>query len=114
MAEKGDRVGFNLTAIAQIQQLARQSGAQFLLAMTPLRREVAETPKREYELKARKRLQAFAEGEGIFYLDFLPLFQEQQQPASLYRDHIHLSPLGNHLVSQNLSQALFKILDFRF
>ena len=105
-AEKGDRVGFNLEAIKQIQAIARQNQAQFILAMTPLLRELEEKGARDYELKARERLSQFAETEAIVYVDFLPLFQEFPQPEFLYRDHIHLSPPGNRLVSETLSKSI--------
>ena len=111
LAEPGDRVGLNLQAIAQMHQIARQEKAQFLLALTPLDRQVDGTPPREYEVKARSRLQDFVNSEGIFYLDFLPLFQQWKGKESLYRDHIHLSPQGNQLVSENLSQAVAKLLE---
>lgn len=105
-AEKGDRVGFNLAAIAEIKQRAAAAQAQLFLALTPLLREVESPTPREYEQKARLRLQHFAEDEQIPYLDFLPRFQHWHSPASLYRDHIHLSPQGNQLVSSAIAQAL--------
>ena len=107
--EPGDRVGLNLQAIAQMHQIARQAKAQFLLALTPLDRQVDGTPPREYEVKARSRLQDFVNSEGIFYLDFLPLFQQWKGEKPLYRDHIHLSPQGNQLVSEKLSQSVAKL-----
>ena len=105
-AEKGDRVGFNLEAIREIQAIATQNNAQFILAMTPLLREMEDTGPRDYELRARERLSKLAETEGILYIDFLPLFQEFPQPEFLYRDHIHLSPPGNRFVSEKLSKSI--------
>ena len=103
-AEKGDRVGFNLAAIQQIKAIATQNDARFILAMTPLLRELQGTGSRDYEIKARERLNKFVETENIFYIDFLPVFKEFPQPEFLYRDHIHLSPPGNRLVSETLSK----------
>ena len=103
-AEKGDRVGFNLAAIQQIKAIATQNDARFILAMTPLLRELQGTGSRDYEIKARERLNKFVETENIFYVDFLPVFKEFPQPEFLYRDHIHLSPPGNRLVSETLSK----------
>ncbi|MDJ0689631.1 MAG: SGNH/GDSL hydrolase family protein [Xenococcaceae cyanobacterium MO_188.B32] len=103
-AEKGDRVGFNLEAIQQIKAVATQNDARFILAMTPLLRELQGTGSRDYEIKARERLNKFVETENIFYIDFLPVFKEFPQPEFLYRDHIHLSPPGNRLVSETLSK----------
>ncbi len=40
--ESGDRVGSNLKAISKIQQFTRENNALFLLAMTPLKREIGE------------------------------------------------------------------------
>ena len=105
-AEKGDRVGFNLEAIKQIKAIATQNNAQFILAMTPLLRELQGTGSRDYEIKARERLNNLAETEEISYIDFLPIFNKFPQPEFLYRDHIHLSPPGNSLVSETLSKQL--------
>lgn len=104
--EGGDRVGLNLQAIKEIKQLALDANAQFILAMTPLLREVGESGARDYEIKARNRLKEFANSEQIVYFDFLPIFRDFPQPEFLYRDRIHLSPPGNQLVSDSLSQFL--------
>jgi lysophospholipase L1-like esterase len=105
-AEKGDRVGFNLTAIQEIKAIALENKAQILVTMTPLLREVKPAGPRDYELKARKRLREFTQQEQIPYLDILPIFIKQSEPESLYRDHIHLSPKGNRIVSQKISEQL--------
>jgi lysophospholipase L1-like esterase len=102
-AETGDRVGNNLMAIEQIQAIVKQNNARFILAMTPLLREVEKTGSRDYELKARNRCKEFTESKQIPYIDFLSIFNKFEQPKSLYRDHIHLSPQGNQLVSDRLS-----------
>jgi hypothetical protein len=104
--EPGDRVGFNLAAIEQIQAIAQQSNSRFVLAMTPLLRELGQPGPKDYEIKARQRLQEFAESKGITYIDFLPIFNGVSQPSQLYRDHIHLSPEGNRLVSNTLNQSV--------
>ncbi|MBD2102073.1 SGNH/GDSL hydrolase family protein [Leptolyngbya sp. FACHB-261] len=90
--EPGDRVGFNLSAIEAIVQ---QAPANFLLVMTPLLRELGQPGPRDYELKARERLAELVDMLGISFLDFLPIFNSEPEPNRLYRDHIHLSPLGN-------------------
>ncbi|MCL1465292.1 SGNH/GDSL hydrolase family protein [Argonema galeatum] len=108
--EESDRVDRNLAAIEQIGLLAHQSNCHFLLAMTPLLREIGNSGPRDYELKERQRLTDFTQSQQILYLDFLPIFNRAQQPETLYRDHIHLSPQGNHLVSEAISR---EILDFR-
>jgi GDSL-like Lipase/Acylhydrolase family len=110
-AEKGDRVGRNLAAIQEIQAITRQTNSHFILVMTPLLREIGNPGPRDYEIKARARLTEFTQSEKIAYIDFLPLFNSSQQPQTLYRDHIHLTALGNQLVSQSIRQ---EILDFRF
>ena len=104
--EKGDRVGFNLEAIREINEIAKSQNTQFILAMTPLLREFGATGSRDYEKKARNRLQEFTIKEKITYIDFLPIFGDFPQPEFLYRDHIHLSPQGNHLVSETLAKSL--------
>jgi hypothetical protein len=105
-AEGGDRVGFNLEAIRQIQSLANAANAQFLLAMTPLLRELGKPDSRDDEIKARRRLTEFTQDQKITYLDFLAEFNNTQSPEALYRDHIHLSPLGNQKVSELLTRSL--------
>jgi len=101
-AEGGDRVGKNLAAIQQIRDRIHREGGQFLLAMTPLLREVTPNSPRDYEHQARQRLMDFTQAQAVPYLDLLPVFNAQPQPQSLYRDHIHLSEAGNRLVVQHL------------
>jgi lysophospholipase L1-like esterase len=108
-AEK-DPVGINLEAIRQIQSLARDAGAECLLAMTPLLREIGEPGPRDYEIKARSRLDEFARQQQLTYVDFLPLFNNTENPQTLYRDHIHLSPQGNEAVSQEIGRSLQPLL----
>ncbi|MEA5535503.1 SGNH/GDSL hydrolase family protein [Crocosphaera sp. XPORK-15E] len=105
LAEKGDRVGINLQALEQIKAITTQNNSQFIIALTPLKHEVEREPK-DYEKRARERLKEWTETHGVVFLDFLPIFKQQQNPLDLYRDHIHLSPLGNQLVSQNISQLI--------
>lgn len=108
-AEKGDRVGRNLAAIQEIQAITHQNNCLLLLVMTPLWREIGSPGPRDYELKARGRLADFTQSQNIPYIDFLPIFNSTEQPKTLYRDHIHLSPQGNHLVSEQIKR---QILDF--
>lgn len=109
-AEGGDRVGRNLNAIKQMLEIASQKNAYFLLAMTPLLREIGEPGSRDYEKQARRRLSAFAQSAKIPYIDFLPLFTSTSEPKALYRDHIHLSPSGNEFVSKALGNRLIETL----
>ncbi len=110
--EKGDRVGLNLESIHQIQQIVTANQGQFLLAITPLLRELGEPGPRDYELKARQRLQEFTQQHQITYLDFLYPFNAVENPAALYRDHIHLSPSGNELVTLKITEALVPMMLF--
>ncbi len=103
-AEKGDRVGFNLQAIQDIHTYAQEKEIQLLLAMTPLKRELGEPGPRDYEHQARKRLLNLTTEQQIPYIDFLPLFNHDANPDSLYRDHIHLSDRGNQLVMHTLTE----------
>ncbi|OKH46909.1 SGNH/GDSL hydrolase family protein [Phormidium tenue] len=104
----GDRVGVNLEALRQINQVVQAAGGRLAIAMTPLRRELDPDGPRDYELVARQRLTAFAQTEGIPYLDGLPLFQ-QTAHEQLYFDHIHLSAEGNDWVSQALAKLLLEL-----
>lgn len=108
-AEK-DPVGINLEAIGQIQTLARDAGAECLLAMTPLLREIGKPGSRDYEIKARSRLEEFVRQQQLTYVDFLPVFNNTENPQAFYRDHIHLSPQGNEAVSQEIGRALKPLL----
>lgn len=109
-ALKNDPLDSNLDAIRQIQSLARSAGAEFILAMTPLLREIGEPGPFDYELKARDRLTQLTQDELIHYLDFLPLFNHGEMPQRLYRDHIHLSPSGNQRVSEAIARSLQQVL----
>ena len=104
--ESGDRVGNNLEAMEEAKAIVQQNNAEFWIAMTPLLREIGDPGTRDYELRARKRLQEFAEKQDIPYIDFLPIFNAASSPEELYRDHIHLSPAGNKLVSEVLARKL--------
>lgn len=105
-AQGGDRVGANLEAIRQIQTLVNAADAQFLLAMTPLLREIGEPGPRDYERNARDRLSELRKNQQIPYVDFLPVFNALETPATLYRDHIHLSIQGNQTVSEAIARSL--------
>lgn len=109
-ATKNDPLDSNLDAIRQIHSFATRAGAEFILAMTPLLREMGEPGPRDYELKARARLTQLTQDEFIHYLDFLPLFNNWDTPQRLYRDHIHLSPLGNERVSEAIARSLQQVL----
>jgi hypothetical protein len=104
-----DRVGFNLEAIRQMRSFANTANAQFLLAMTPLLREIS-PGSRDYEVKARRRLTEFTQDQQITYLDFLDEFNVTVAPEALYRDHIHLSPQGNQKVSEAITRSLQPLL----
>lgn len=110
--EEGDRVGANLEAIKEINAIADDANIKLILAMTPLLREFQGDGSRDYELKARKRLQEFTTAENIVYLDFLSILADFPQPEFLYRDHIHPSPQGNNLVSETLYKSLQTELKF--
>ncbi|MEM8780313.1 MAG: SGNH/GDSL hydrolase family protein, partial [Cyanobacteria bacterium P01_G01_bin.49] len=107
LGEKGDRVGFNLQAIEKMKAIATQNNSHFIIALTPLKREI-ETEPRDYEKRARQRLQDWKNEQNVNVplIDFLPIFEKQADTNNLYRDHIHLSPLGNQLVSEEISQLI--------
>lgn len=98
--EQGDRVGKNLSAIDLIYRQAIAKDTKFLLVLSPLKREIP-TP-RDYEIEARERLKSWAVEHNISYIDLLPIFQNYPAVDSLYRDHIHLSPVGNQLVASSI------------
>lgn len=101
--EKGDRVGFNLTAISDIHQQVKQTNGQLILALTPLLRELGEPGPRDYELTARQRLIEMVTADSIPYVDFLPLFNKLDNPQDIYMDHIHINAKGNQLVVEAIA-----------
>ncbi len=103
-SEGGDRVGKNLEAIDSIYQQVTADGGQFVLVLSPLKRELPGP--RDYELVARQRLKDWTMTENVHYLDLLTTFQQHSAPESLYRDHIHLSPVGNELVSGAIAKMI--------
>ncbi|MEL7038122.1 MAG: SGNH/GDSL hydrolase family protein [Cyanobacteria bacterium J06592_8] len=109
--EPNDPVGYNLKAIQEIQEIATQAQMPFLLVMTPLLREIGTPGPRDYEIKARLRLTELTQTQNIPYIDFLPIFNTVDEPATLYRDHIHLSVEGNQQVTQKLTQSLQQQLE---
>ena len=105
MGERGDRVGFNLEAIEKMKAIATENEGQFMMVLTPLKREMNPEP-RDYEKVARKRLQDWVDTNHVEFIDFLPIFAKQENIDTLYRDHIHLSPLGEQLVSEHISELI--------
>ncbi|MBD2439993.1 GDSL-type esterase/lipase family protein [Nostoc sp. FACHB-110] len=111
--EAGDRVGVNLEAISKIQALANQHNSKFLLAMTPLLREVGKPGPLDYEITARQRLSEFTKAQQIPYIDFLQLFNASPNPQALYHDTIHMNLQGNQFVSGVMERSLLEILDLK-
>ncbi|MCW6053137.1 SGNH/GDSL hydrolase family protein [Lyngbya sp. CCAP 1446/10] len=109
---ESDVVGCNLEAIRQIQTIAVSANVEFLLAVTPKRHEFGEGS-RDWEVKARERLAELVEREKITYIDFLPIFNSEAQLPTLYRDSIHLSPLGNQLVSKTISSQIVALFLYK-
>jgi hypothetical protein len=101
-SEGGDRIGKNLAAIQAIHTLAGQ--AKFLVILTPLLRETETAGPRDYEIAARQRLQEQMNALHITYIDALSIIKAVENPKELYRDHIHLSTQGNHLLSKQIEQ----------
>ncbi|MDJ0591959.1 MAG: SGNH/GDSL hydrolase family protein [Pleurocapsa sp. MO_226.B13] len=104
-AAKNDNLTANLAAIAEIQDLARQSNTRFILALTPLLREFQEGSTEE-ETRARKRLQELVATENLEDLDFLQIWADFPQPEFLYRDRIHPSPQGNTKIIEQLESSI--------
>lgn len=109
--EEGDRVSLNLDAIYQIQQFATQSDARFVLAITPLFREIGEPGSRNYEKAARKQLRELVQQHRIAFVDFLPIFNKAADPQTFYRDTIHLSPQGNHQITRSIARMVEQVLN---
>ncbi|MEO1591902.1 MAG: SGNH/GDSL hydrolase family protein [Cyanobacteria bacterium J06632_22] len=104
--ESGDRVGTNLAAVEAIYQQVIAAEGNMILVLTPLKREVLPPGPRDYEIKARQRVDEWVADRGIAYVNFLGDFQAVDDPETLYRDHIHLSPTGNVTVKD----ALFSVV----
>jgi GDSL-like Lipase/Acylhydrolase family len=104
--EGGDRVGINLEAIQKIQTFVRQNNGQLILAMTPLLREIGTPGSRDYEIKARQRLEEMTQKQDIPFIDFLPQFNQIDHAKGIYQDHIHFNLKGNELISQRLVELI--------
>lgn len=100
-----DRLSRNLAAIESIKAIADANQIQFVLALTPLKREFNQELSATDKL-ARTRLQELVQAEQINYLDFLTLWADFPQPEFLYRDHIHPSPQGNTKIVEAIAEEL--------
>lgn len=105
-AEEKDRVGANLAAIQQIQSVAQQNDAKFILSLTPLLRELGNPGPRDYEQAARQRLQAMAKAANMTLIDFLPIFNKLSNPQALYHDHIHFNLAGNQQITEQIKTQI--------
>jgi hypothetical protein len=108
--EGGDHGSIILEAIGNIQTLTQANNSQLIVAMTPLLRELNAKEKRYYEIVARQRLWDFVTEKKINYIDFLPIFQANTNPKSLYHDHIHLNLQGNQFVVDVIEKSLLESL----
>lgn len=109
--EGGDRVGKNLAAIEQIHAILRAENIPLIVVLSPLKREVGSPGPKEYEIKARDRLQSTIQTRNIPFIDLLPIFNAIDESETLYRDTIHLSPEGDRLVSEKICQLLIEVLE---
>ncbi len=106
--EKGDVVQFNLDALIKINDLVTDNKSNFIVALTPLQREVLPPYSRDYEVRARERLNDVINDHNISYVDFLTFFQGESDPKSLYHDHIHLNSKGNDFVMRKLAEMIIE------
>lgn len=105
--QEKDIVGINLKAIEEIYALTQRENAEFFLILSPLRRELdREGGSRDYEKKARQRLQDWVTQQHISFLDLLPGFNAHPNPLNLFSDHIHLSLQGNQWVAEAIVRHL--------
>lgn len=96
----------NLNAITAINNIAQEKQLQFILAITPLKSETIPPYGKTFQKRARTKLEELTKNQNIEYIDFLPIFQEQENPETLYHDHIHLNDQGTKLVSQILEEKI--------
>ncbi|MFQ3618699.1 MAG: SGNH/GDSL hydrolase family protein [Cyanobacteriota bacterium] len=101
----GDPVADNLLTIEQMRQFVMPQ-AQFLVALSPLRRELKQPGPRDYERVARQRLRELLQRGGVPFLDLLPRWNALRNPEALYRDGIHPSPAGNAQISQAIAEFI--------
>ncbi|MBF2056535.1 MAG: SGNH/GDSL hydrolase family protein [Cyanobacterium sp. T60_A2020_053] len=104
--EKGDIVQFNLDAVKSIQDFTIKNNCKFFLVLTPLKRETVFPYSKEYELKARARLEDLVMTENIKYLDFLPVLKDNKNLDKLYHDHIHFNTEGNQFIAEKILAML--------
>lgn len=104
--EKGNILRFNLEAIKKIYHLTQENNIQFILAITPLKKEALPSYSEDYRARARKTLTDWATENNITFIDFLPIFKAQENPEKLYLDSIHLNEKGTELVSQTIFNSV--------
>ena len=100
-----DKVAKNLAAIKEIKQMAEASDTRFVLAITPLLREL-QSGYTDEEKAAKEQLQQLVTTEKIEYLDFLNIWSDFPQPEFLYRDRIHPNIQGNTKLSEEIANYL--------
>ncbi|GAB4154707.1 MAG: hypothetical protein Fur0046_34610 [Cyanobacteria bacterium J069] len=101
----GDPVADNLLTIEQIRQFVHPQ-AQFLVTLSPLRRELKQPGPRDYERGARQRLADLLQRGNVPWLDLLPRWNTLPHPETFYRDGIHPSPAGNQQISQAIAEFI--------
>ncbi|MGK7932509.1 MAG: SGNH/GDSL hydrolase family protein [Microcystaceae cyanobacterium] len=104
----GDRMKLNLNAMTEMKAIAEENNSQFMVAVTPLLRELDKNESKEQDKRGRMRLQKWATEQQVHLIDVLPQFTSVEDPKTLYRDHIHLSPLGDQIVAEILATAIDK------
>ncbi len=104
----------NRIAIGDIHDLLAEDDVPMVTVITPLLREV-EPNQRDYEVKARNQLEEFIADREMTLVDVLPMFRERSEaPPELFRDTIHLSGLGNTLVTDRIAKAVTAAIGDRF
>lgn len=102
-----------LATLAETRRVAEANGAEMLLMVIPDQAQVEPDAyvlgldEREY--RVQPRLAAFAEAEGIAYLDLLPALREARErggEALYYRLDRHLRPAGQRVVAEQLHAKL--------
>lgn len=102
VVEQGDIVQFNLDAIQNIKDFTINNNCELFLVLTPLKRETVFPYSKEYEIKAKARLEDLVIQENIKYLDFLTLLKDHKNLDNLYHDHIHFKTEGNQFIAEKI------------
>lgn len=96
--------GPTINALQEIVAVVRSMHATLLLSHFPLQVEV-QIAQEELAQHVARRLQRFAEEQGVCFTDMTPVLRRVSGP-SLFYDDVHLTRAGHEVVASTLVEAI--------